>query len=84
MKGSAPKKAAAKPGGPPKKAPPAKASSAAAAPPPKKGGKAKEGIITYKFSNEGVEERFAEFVPEDQTANLSEKSWKLRLEGMLF
>ncbi|CAB4442075.1 unnamed protein product, partial [Rhizophagus irregularis] len=79
--GSAPKKAAAKPGGPPKKAPPAKASSAAAAP-PKKGGKVKEEIITYKFSNEGAEERFAEFVPEDQTANLSEKNWKLRLEAI--
>ncbi|GET04485.1 microtubule associated protein [Rhizophagus clarus] len=82
--GSAPKKVAAKPGGPPKKAPAAKVQSApsAAAPPPKKGGKAKEEVITFKFTNEGIEGKFAELVPEDQTANLSEKNWKLRLEAI--
>ncbi|RIA95528.1 armadillo-type protein [Glomus cerebriforme] len=80
--GSAPKKTAAKPGGPPKKAPSAKAPSAAA-PPPKKGGKAKaEEVIRYKFADEDVETRFAELVSEDQTAELSEKNWKLRLAAI--
>ena len=78
LKGSAPK-AAAKPGGPPKKAPPA--SSAAA--PPKKTGKAKEEIIKYKFSSEEVEDKFAELVPEDETADLGQSNWKLRLAGIL-
>jgi hypothetical protein len=77
------KKEAAKPGGHPKKAPTTKAPAGAAAAPPKKGGKAKEEeVIKYKFSNEEVEDKFAELVPESQTAELSEKNYKLRLAGM--
>ncbi|CAG8484013.1 10579_t:CDS:10 [Racocetra fulgida] len=61
---------------PPKKV--AKPPTSAA--PPKKGAKTKEEEpLRYKFSNEEVESRFAEIVPEEQTAELGDKNWKNRL-----
>ncbi|CAG8440367.1 2083_t:CDS:10, partial [Acaulospora morrowiae] len=69
---------------PPSKKPAAKTSAAATAPPPaKKGGKAKEEeVLKYRFSDEGVEMKFAEIVPEDQTAEMGDKNWKLRLAAI--
>ncbi|CAG8638343.1 14946_t:CDS:10, partial [Gigaspora margarita] len=61
---------------PPKKATKPPATTA----PPKKSTKVKEEeILRYKFSNEEVESRFAELIPEEQTAELGDKNWKLRL-----
>ncbi|CAG8787229.1 25609_t:CDS:2, partial [Gigaspora rosea] len=61
---------------PPKKATKPPATTA----PPKKSTKVKEEeTLKYKFSNEEVESRFAELIPEEQTAEMGDKNWKLRL-----
>ncbi|CAG8499882.1 1285_t:CDS:10, partial [Ambispora leptoticha] len=55
---------------------------AAAAPPPAKKGAKVEEPIKYKYTNEEVEGRFAEVVPESETSNLGDKNWKLRLAAI--
>ncbi|CAG8520285.1 7962_t:CDS:10 [Acaulospora colombiana] len=62
----------------------AKAPATAAAPTSsKKGGKVKEEeVLKYRFSDEGVEARFAEIVPEDLIKEIDEKNWKLRLAAI--
>ncbi|CAG8507139.1 14043_t:CDS:10, partial [Dentiscutata heterogama] len=68
-----------KPAVQPKKAAKPSATSA----PPKKGAKAKEEEpLKYKFSNEETESRFAELVPEEQTTEMGDKNWKLRLAAI--
>ncbi|CAG8731036.1 7467_t:CDS:2, partial [Cetraspora pellucida] len=49
----------------------------------KKGAKTKEEEpLRYRFSNEEVEEKFADIVPEEQTAGLGDKNWKNRLAAI--
>ncbi|KAG9290927.1 hypothetical protein G9A89_011077 [Geosiphon pyriformis] len=72
---------------PSKKPAPATApKKAAAAPPPppptKKGGAKTEEPLRYKFTNEEVEDKFSECVPESQTEDLGDKNWKLRLAAI--
>ncbi|CAG8557067.1 17160_t:CDS:10, partial [Dentiscutata erythropus] len=73
---------------PPKASKPAIQSKKAAKPsatsaPSKKGTKAKEEEpLKYKFSNEETESRFADMVPEEQTADMGDKNWKLRLAAI--
>ncbi|CAG8439476.1 8530_t:CDS:10 [Diversispora eburnea] len=84
-----PKKAAPKTAKSPAKKVPAKAAktpgatSAIVPPAAKKGGKTKEEEpIRYKFTNEEVEDKFSEMIPEEQTAEMSDKNWKLRLAAI--